>query len=77
MFITPDEARQLLPRVGERRQETMTKVHRMKGENETTTPLDCTVIYVHPEHLWYMVQFKDTGVRECYKVPGPQGGAVL
>jgi hypothetical protein len=32
-------------------------------------PQECTVVEVHPDRLWYRVQFKDSGCFECYKVP--------
>lgn len=57
----------MMPKVGDRRMERPVS-------DETTGSLmrkekqPCTVVLVHPEHLWYMVQF-DNGFRECYKVP--------
>ena len=56
----------LLPAVGERRRETPT----MGGQGESRPQL-CTVVEVHPEHLWYRVRFDHTGHCECYKVPNP------
>lgn len=49
-------------------------------------PLPCTVTYVNPDHGWYQVTFSDSGIVECYKLPGfdhdilrgidPRGGSV-
>lgn len=71
-YITIEEARELLPRVGDKRMEVPTTAEKGDGE-----PRRCTVVKVHTEHLWYMVEFEN-GVRETYKVPqghyGPFGG---
>jgi hypothetical protein len=78
MLISLEAARSLLPKVGDVRMEipTIGKSSTCM-ENISTTPLECTVIYVNAAHLWYRVKFKDSGFTECYKVPrlklGPQG----
>lgn len=30
-------------------------------------PVECEVVYVNRPHLWYMVEYKGTGFRECFK----------
>lgn len=63
--MTKAEARKLLPRVGGRRVERKL----MSGGGVYQRELAaCTVTYVNPCHLYYMVQFAN-GVRGCYKVP--------
>lgn len=60
-----------MPQVGERLKK---KPHRLKNDDRgPIIPRPCTVVYVHPEHLWYTVRF-DSGMMECYKVPEIQVG---
>ena len=60
------EVRRTLPKVGDKRMETLTL-----GTNRgvEASPEPCTVIYVNYPHLWYCVRFERTGFRECYKLP--------
>lgn len=42
------------------------------GISQAARTLPCTVVYVHPAHLWYRVEFKALSggtFYECYKVP--------
>jgi hypothetical protein len=75
-MYTKDEARALLPKVGDKRKETPTW---STGKLKKIKPLDCVVVAVDPDHLWYEVEFGN-GYRECYKVPetnwNPWGGAL-
>lgn len=57
------------PRVGERRMEVQTKGGAFPGALGERTPQPCTVVQVHPKHLWYRVRFDANGCYECYKVP--------
>ena len=64
------EAKQLLPRVGDKRMEYPTideniNLGKLLGDRK---PQPCTVIEVHPGRLWYRVKFEN-GIVECYKVP--------
>lgn len=69
MYMT--QLAEQLPRVGERRMEVMTYSGAYPGER---TARPCTVVQVHPEHLWYRVQFDANGCSECYKIPNtPEG----
>lgn len=62
-----DALRRQMPQVGDRLKLVPT-LH--KGMNwRVPKPMPCVVIYTHPEHLWYMVQFEN-GLRECYKATG-------
>lgn len=76
-MMNVNDARTLLPKVGDKRMEvpTIGKTNNCI-ENTTTTPQECTVVEVNAAHLWYRVRFK-SGWTECYKVPrlkiGPQG----
>ena len=63
-MITKQDARKMLPRVGDVRLETPTAP---QGCNYT--PQECVVVEVHPNHLYYRVRFTATGCTECYKVP--------
>lgn len=58
-------ARQLLPKVGERRSEVPT-IAETGGYNDRPQP--CVVVEVNAVHLWYTVQFEN-GFKESYKVP--------
>lgn len=63
-MISIQEARAMLPRVGDSRMETPTAPFHLEG-----APERCVVIEVHPAHLYYRVRFNETGLTECYKVP--------
>lgn len=47
------------------------------SEDGIYTPLPCTVVYIHPEHRFYTVEFKSevTGAafRESFLFPGRDG----
>ena len=66
-YFTKEEARAMLPRVGDVRYEVMT-LDKIGGTAQATEPLRCVVVYVHPGHLYYTVQFRN-GFRESFKVP--------
>lgn len=74
MYLTMEEARNLLPKVGDTRWEVPT-VNLDKGP--APAPQRCTVVEVNAAHLWYTVKFEN-GIRESYKVPklkpSSQGG---
>ena len=63
-MMTVEEARDLLPKVGDVRWEVPSV---MKGEDKQP-PRRCLVVEVNRAHLWYTVQFEN-GFRESYKVP--------
>jgi hypothetical protein len=63
-MMTVEEARSLLPNVGDVRMETPTT---MKGDPAQNLQ-ECTVVEVNRAHRWYTVEFKN-GFRESYKVP--------
>ena len=75
-MMTRNEARQLLPKVGDVREEIPT--YSKAAGVPAPPPQKCVVVYVNTAHLWYRVRFIDTGLHECYKVPrcklGPFGG---
>ena len=78
--FTKEELRAMLPRVGERRMEKMTASTACLVTSPT--PLPCVVVEVNTEGLWYRVQFEQTGICQCYKVPelnwaGPRGGLLV
>lgn len=55
-----------MPRVGDRRMETLT----ISGAQPEEWPAQpCTVVQVEPMRGWYRVVFDRTGLSECYKVP--------
>lgn len=66
--LTPQQARAMLPRVGDRMRKIPTT---LKIADEDPRPAWCTVVYVNTAHLWYTVQFQEKGCRfrESYKVP--------
>ena len=64
LSYTKEEAKKLLPKVGDRLIHTAT----VSDKYQAPRPEECVVIFVHTEHLWYMVKYKD-GFRECFKVP--------
>lgn len=72
-MMTTNEARGLLPEVGDTRWEVPSL---MKGEDKQP-PRRCRVVEVNRAHLWYTVEFEN-GFRESYKVPklkpSSQGG---
>lgn len=70
MFISKEEARLLLPKVGDKRMErpTISETTNTIGSIQQNEPQRCVVVLVHPGHLWYTVQFEN-GIRESYKVP--------
>lgn len=55
-----------MPKIGEKRMEVSAACC---GADVDNAPQPCTVVQVHPEHLWYRVQFDETGHFECFKVP--------
>lgn len=75
---TPDFVRACLPQVGDRMMKMPTYYYGFGARYAPTKAKPCVVVYVHPEHLWYTVQFEKSGVRESYKLPdvavGPKGG---
>lgn len=65
-YLSIEEAKALLPKVGDVRMEVMTcKTGSVAQDMDRKK---CTVVAVHPAHLWYLVQFEN-GAREFYKVP--------
>lgn len=64
-MMTVNDARSLLPEVGDVRWEIPTV---RADKDPLPHPQRCAVVEVNREHLWYMVQFEN-GFRECYKVP--------
>lgn len=62
-LISVEEARALLPRVGDRLMLVPT-LHK-KSQFAVAYPSPCVVEYVHREHLWYKVRF-DAGFTECF-----------
>ena len=38
------------------------------GIGDLETPMPCTVVYVNEAHCYYTVQFKETGIKESYKL---------
>jgi hypothetical protein len=77
-YITLEEARAQLPKLGEKRMErpTIDETTPSRGSIQYTAPQRCVVVEVNHEHLWYTVEFEN-GIRESYKVPRlrPGGGA--
>ncbi len=63
--MTKQDARALLPKVGDVRMEVLTISDRL----DIGDPEECVVVEVHPDHLWYRVRFTATGFYQCYKVP--------
>ena len=64
------EAKQLLPRVGDKRMEvpTINEDINLGKILAGRRPMPCTVVEVNRAHLWYRVKFEN-GIVECYKVP--------
>lgn len=75
-MISKKEARRLLPKVGDVREEIPS--YAKAPGMPTPPPQKCVVVEVNTAHLWYRVAFIETGLHECYKVPrsklGPFGG---
>lgn len=71
-MIMKKDARELLPRVGDKLIKAPTLIH-LRGLVHTAEPQACTVVEVNPAGLWYRVEF-DNGGTECYKVPEEKGG---
>lgn len=76
-MMTVNDARSLLPKVGDVRMEVPTIYKSSSNvEAEALPPEECTVVEVNAAHLWYRVRFEN-GWHECYKVPrlkyGKQG----
>lgn len=65
MYLTVEEARSLLPKVGDTRWEVPTV---NLDKKSTPPPQRCTVVEVNRDHLWYRVEFEN-GIRESYKAP--------
>lgn len=64
-MIIIQDARALLPKVGDVRMEVLT----LSDRQDMGAPEECVVVEVHPAHLWYRVRFTGSGFYECYKVP--------
>lgn len=76
-MMNVNDARTLLPKVGDKRMEIPTIYKTGSNvEAETLPPEECVVVEVNAAHLWYRVRFSN-GWHECYKVPrlkvSPQG----
>lgn len=63
-MITIQDARNMLPKVGDVRMEIPYLPHHIAPE-----PEKCVVIEVNRDHLYYRVRFTGSGSVECYKVP--------
>lgn len=63
--LTKEAVRAMLPKVGDVRME----IPMLNNKIQTIPPMECVVIEVHREHLWYRVRFKETGHCESYKMP--------
>ena len=75
-FLTINDARAQLPKVGDVRWEVPT-IDENSGHVAALKPLQkCVVVDVRPEKLWYTVRFEN-GIKESYKVPRltDRGGA--
>lgn len=59
------DLRELLPKVGDVRMETMT----VSDREDRPAPERCVVEQVNEKRLWYRVRFERTGTCECYKLP--------
>lgn len=59
------DLRELLPKVGDIRMETMT----VSDREDRPAPERCVVEQVNEKRLWYRVRFERTGTCECYKLP--------
>ena len=64
MLLYKNDARQLLPQVGDKRRE----IPAAAAEKDDRRARDCEAVYVNERHLWYMVRYK-SGICESYKVP--------
>lgn len=62
------DARRLLPRVGDILRKAPTIVH-LRGLSQEAKVQECEVVEVNRAHLWYRVRFHEFGIHECYKVP--------
>lgn len=71
MLISVEDARAMLPKVGDRLVLAPT-LHKGLG-NTLSLPKPCVVEYVNEEHLWYKVRF-DLGFTECFHVPETEMG---
>ena len=69
MYLPKNRVRRMLPELGETLMETPTYVHSRFFTHIKIEPQECVVVMVNRKHLWYMVRFKESGLRECYKVP--------
>lgn len=68
-MMNVNDARSLLPKVGDVRMEIPT-IYKASSCVEPTAqpPEECVVVEVNAAHLWYRVRFNN-GWHECYKVP--------
>ena len=76
-LLTPDEVRDMMPKVGDELMRKPSFYYGFFGRHDLSIERPCVVVYVHPKHLWYSVQFKQSGIIESYKLPevkvGPMG----
>lgn len=61
-----DNAEIKMPKIGDRLMRIMTSTSMGSRDDK---PEPCVVVYVNKPKYYYMVQFVDSGIRECYKVP--------
>ena len=66
MKIIRDEFEVRFPKVGDRLMKFISS-SKILRDNPKLEP--CIVVYVNKEKSYYMVEFVDTNLRECYKVP--------
>ena len=67
-YVTVEEARAMLPKVGDRLMRVPSQHSDYVGLL-SAKPMPCVVTYVHRENLWYSVRFDNFGYTEGYKVP--------
>ena len=76
-LLTPDDVRATMPKVGDELMRKPAYYYGFFSQRDVVMEQPCVVIYVHPEHLWYTVRFKRSGIVESYKLPdlnvGPLG----
>jgi hypothetical protein len=68
-YMTPEEMRARLPKVGDRRLDIPTVDETARTiVKDNSAPQRYIVIEVNRAHLWYRVRFEN-GFTECYKLP--------
>ena len=66
MEFAKSSRKERLPKVGDRLMKSISFTHAFQGDDKLEP---CVVVYVNKKKNYYLVEFVETKLKECYKVP--------